>query len=108
MHVHYQQDGNTALHLATKGGRVNCARAILIHPGTDPNIKNNEGLACLDTMKDGFSALHKMVDIYNSVPVASYGRVVVCGNSGAGKSTMSQVSRQGNACTCCWPASIFV
>lgn len=95
LYVPSHQEGDTALHRATRERHLACAKVLLIHPGTDPNIRNNEGLTCVDIMShscEDFNMLRKMVEKYNSFPVASYGKVVLCGNPGAGKSTLCQVS----------------
>ena len=96
------QYGDTALHCAARddeynkdinGGRVNCVRALLSHPGIDVNIKNSRGHTAM--MEAGYGSLgvfKQMMKTCSDFPADSYGKVVLFGHSGAGKSTLSQVS----------------
>ncbi|KAL5500073.1 hypothetical protein EMCRGX_G011573 [Ephydatia muelleri] len=87
------EDGDTALHLAARGNKASCVRALLSHPGIDINIKNNRERTAM--MVAGYRCLgvfNQMVKTRNEFPVDSYGKVVLCGNSGAGKSTLTQIA----------------
>ena len=71
---------------------ISCVITLLSHPGIDINLKNNRGQSAI------MVALYKSLIVFNRVaktctafPVDSYGKVVLCGSSGAGKSTMTQV-----------------
>ena len=54
------QDGNTALHIACKGGHINIIQSLLSR-GADMTIKNNEDKTpldeCQDTSKDEIVSL---------------------------------------------------
>ena len=96
------QDGNTSLHVAardnkcnvhTKKRRVNCVRTLLSHSGIDVNIKNNEGRTpMMGASLESLSVFKQMKKSCSDFPADSYGKVVLCGNSGAGKTTLTQVS----------------
>ena len=90
-HCSHHQDGNTALHLAARDDKASCVRALLSHPGIDINIKNGERQTAM--MVAGYTSLgvFKEMKACKDFPVDSYGKIVLCGSSGAGKSTMTQV-----------------
>lgn len=88
------QDGNTALHVAAKkrADESRCVVALLFHPGIDTNIKNNEGqTAMMDAGIKSLGVFKQITKICNNFPT-DYGNVVLCGNLGVGKSTLTQVS----------------
>ena len=86
------QAGDTALHLAATLDQADYVRLFLSQPGIDVNIKNNEG--CTAMMNAGYKSLsvfNQMLKTCKDFPADSYGKVVLCGNSCAGKSTLTQV-----------------
>ena len=93
-HCSIQQDNNSALHLAARKDQVDCVRALLYAPGIDMNIKNNSGRTAM--MEAGYKSLglfNKVIKTCSDYPAHSYGKVVLFGNFGAGKSTLTQVSQ---------------
>ena len=74
--LYLTQDGDTALHIARSEGKFDSARMLLSHPGVDPNIKNKKGLTAMSVQ----------------VQPCAYGKVILCGHSGVGKSTLTEVS----------------
>ncbi|KAL5477966.1 hypothetical protein EMCRGX_G024833 [Ephydatia muelleri] len=99
---HQKKDGDTALHVAARGdadkrdpsiidGWASCVRVLLSQPGIDINIKNNRGCtAMMDARYKSLGVLKQIVKTCNNFPADSYGKVVLCGDSGAGKNTLSQ------------------
>ena len=90
-HCSYHQDGDTALHWAARYDKASCVRALLSHPGIDTNIKNDYRKTPM--MVAGYTSLgvFKEIKACKDFPVDSYGKVVLCGHSEAGKSTLTQV-----------------
>lgn len=91
-HWSIHQNGDTALLLAAKDDKADCVRALLFHPGIDINIINKSGRTAM--MIAGYTSLgvfNQVVKTCNDFPADSYGKVVLCGNSGVGKSTLTKV-----------------
>ena len=80
---------------AKEGGekvQISCVRTLLFHPGIDVNLKNFEGRAAMrDAGYGSLSVFNQVMKTCNDFPADSYGKVVLCGNSGAEKSTLTQV-----------------
>ncbi|KAL5505205.1 hypothetical protein EMCRGX_G006605 [Ephydatia muelleri] len=89
--------GDTALHLAVRANKVkekdqiSCVRTLLFHPGIDVNLKNNQGRTAIrDAEYGSLSVFKQVLKTCSDFPADSYGKVVLCGNPGAGKSTLTQ------------------
>ncbi|KAL5505211.1 hypothetical protein EMCRGX_G006611 [Ephydatia muelleri] len=89
--------GDTALHLAVRAkevkekDQISCVRTLLFHPGIDVNLKNNQGRTAIrDAEYGSLSVFKQVLKTCNDFPADSYGKVVLCGNPGAGKSTLTQ------------------
>lgn len=93
-----QQDGNTALHLATINGHIESVRALLCCHGIQQNMENLLGHTAFSYATYNVLTVFKEIETLHNMslkyPVHSYGKVVLCGNSGCGKSTLTQVSSQ--------------
>ena len=77
---------------ANQMDQISCVRTLLLHPGIDVNLRNNQGRTAM--MDAGYEYLHvfnQVLKTCNDFPAHSYGKVVLCGHSGAGKSTLTQV-----------------
>lgn len=73
--------------------KVDCAKLLLSHPGIDINIKNKRSnRAKMKAQKKTLAFLNLVEKTCNDFPVDSYGKVALCGNAGAGKSTLTQMS----------------
>ena len=63
-------------------------------PGIDINLKNNEGrTAMMDAGYGSRAVYNQVLKTCKDFLADSYGKVVLCGNSGAGKNMLTQVSR---------------
>ena len=88
---------DTVLHVAARNSedginRMSCLRALLSHPGINIELKNLRGhTAMMDAGYESLGVFNQVIKTYNSFPADSYGKVVLCGNSGAGKTTLTQV-----------------
>ena len=72
--------------------QISCLRTLLFHPGTDVNLKNKQGRTAMrDAGYGSLSVFNQMLKTCSDFPADSYGKVVLCGNIGAGKSTLTQV-----------------
>ncbi|KAL5502268.1 hypothetical protein EMCRGX_G009014 [Ephydatia muelleri] len=97
-HIHKTlQSGDTALHLAVRAktveekDQISCVRTLLFHPGIDVNLKNNQGRTAMrDAGYRSLSVFNQVMKTCSDFPADSYGKVVLCGNTGAGKSTLTQ------------------
>ena len=72
--------------------QISCVRTLLFHPGIDVNLKNNQGRTAMKYA--GYRSLHlfnQVMKACSDFPADSYGKVILCGNTGAGKSTLTQV-----------------
>ena len=91
-HCSYHQGGDTALHWAARHDNASCVRALLSHPGIEINIKNKrEQTAMMVAGHTCLGVFNQMLKTCNEFPVDSYGKVVLCGKSKAGKSSLTQV-----------------
>ena len=72
--------------------QISCVRTLLFHPGIDVNLKNNGGrIAMRDAAYESLRVFNQVLKPCSDFPADSYGKVVLCGNSGTGKSTLTQV-----------------
>uniref|UniRef100_A0A1X7TRT2 Uncharacterized protein n=1 Tax=Amphimedon queenslandica TaxID=400682 RepID=A0A1X7TRT2_AMPQE len=88
--------GGTPLHVATSCGSSAAVGYLLSTSKCDPLAKDNEGRTPFKLAKerghtDTLSVLKKFGDIKSSHPIDSYVNVLLVGNPGAGKSTLSHV-----------------
>ena len=88
----YTDDGNTPLHLAVRRGRSAVVELLLSTGKCDPLAKDNDGCTPLqEASGDTRLIFKKFGQIKASHPVDSYVNVLLLGNPGAGKSTLSRV-----------------
>ena len=90
------RDGWTPLHLAAHWGHSAVVECLLSTGKCDPLAKDNEGRTPFKLAKerghtDTLSVLKKFGGIKSSHPIDSYVNVLLVGNPGAGKSTLSHV-----------------
>ena len=86
------KDGWTPLHYAARQGRAEVIEYLLSTGNCDPLAKNNEGWTPLHLAKNtAFAIFKKFGNIKISHPIDSYVNVLLVGNPGAGKSTLSHV-----------------
>ena len=89
--------GWTPLHYATRWGTAEVIEYFLSTGNCDPLAKNNEGKTPLQLAKERWDSgaviaiFKKFGDIKISHPIDSYVNVLLVGNPGAGKSTLSHV-----------------
>ena len=73
--------------------QICCVRTLLFHSGIDVNLKNNLGhTAMKDARYGSLRVFNQVMKTCSDFPADSYGKVVLCGNTGAGKSTLTQVN----------------
>ena len=92
------KDGWTSLHYAVRWGTLEIIEYLLSTGNCDPLAKDNEGRTPLQLAKErGYdndtviAIFKKFGDIKISHPIDSYVNVLLVGNPGAGKSTLSHV-----------------
>ena len=92
------KDGRTPLHVAARWGRAKVIEYFLSTGNCDPLAKDNEGKTPLQLAKrSGYDSdtviaiFKKFGNIKISHPIDSYVNVLLVGNPGAGKSTLSHV-----------------
>eukprot|EP00731_Ephydatia_muelleri_P000664 Em0001g664a len=85
-------DGDTALHKAAEDSHEGCVRLLLSTPGIDANLVNHRGETplMLATTYEVLTLLHKYTTSCEAFPVHTYGKVIMCGDSGVGKSTLTE------------------
>uniref|UniRef100_A0A1X7TWG2 Uncharacterized protein n=1 Tax=Amphimedon queenslandica TaxID=400682 RepID=A0A1X7TWG2_AMPQE len=89
-------EGQTPVHIATDWGNSVVFEYLLSTGKCDPLAKSNKGRTALQLAKesdhnDTLSGLKKFGGIKSSHPIDSYVNVLLVGNSGAGKTTLSHV-----------------
>ena len=106
MHVHLCttisiifQDCSTPLHYAAACDHIECVQILLSVPGIELNIKNERGNTPVMVAKDYgiLNLLNKYIKNCEDFPIHSFGKVIICGHSKAGKSTLAQV----------WPSFVY-
>ena len=86
------EDGQTPLHWAALWGHSAVVELLLSTCKCDPLAKNNKGITPLQVASDDTRLIFKKFgQIMTSHPVDSYVNVLLLGNPGAGKSTLSHV-----------------
>ena len=96
------QDGNTSLHHAAGEGHTACVKYLLSTPGISVNTKNKRQQTPLmvATKYDVITSLQKYSTCYEDYPVHTFNKVILCGDTGAGKSSLAKVLRlTGYACS---------
>ena len=96
------QDGNTPLQHAAREGYITYVKHLLSTPGIAANTKNQKQQTPLmvTTKYDVITSLQKYSTCYEDYPVHTFNKVVLCGDTGAGKSTLAKVLRHaGYACS---------
>uniref|UniRef100_A0A1X7TXV1 Uncharacterized protein n=1 Tax=Amphimedon queenslandica TaxID=400682 RepID=A0A1X7TXV1_AMPQE len=91
--------GSTPLHYAAHWGHSEIVECLLSTGKCDPLAKNNEGKTPLQVAKEAkqrgwgntLPIFKKFGDIKSSHPIESYVNILLVGNPGAGKSTLSHV-----------------
>ena len=91
--IFYFQNGATPLHIAALFDNVQCVQTLLSAPGINLSIKDDHGdtAVMVATTYDVLNLLNKYVKNCEDFPIHSFGKVVLCGHTGAGKSTLAQV-----------------
>ena len=79
--------------MACAMGNLSCVQQLLSAPGIDVNVKNGHGETAVMIAKDYhvLVLLKKYSKICDDFPIHTVGKVVLCGNTGAGKSTLTKV-----------------
>ena len=79
--------------MAAERGHEGCVRLLLSTPGTDANLVNRNGNTPLKlaTDYDVLTLLQKYTTSCEDFPLHTYGKVIMCGDSGVGKSTLTKV-----------------
>ena len=88
------QVGSTPLHYAAACDNIQCVQILLSVPGIDLNIKNEHGNTAVMVARDYgvLNLLNKYIKNCEDFPIHSFGKVIICGDSEVGKSTLAQVS----------------
>ena len=79
------------MHLAIEEDQVQCVKELLSAPGIDVNIKNKNGNIAVMLARGKYEIL-KLLRVFCEFPVHTFSKVILCGNSGAGKSSLAQVA----------------
>lgn len=80
------------MHVAARKGQAISVQALLSQPGIDTNIVNKDGHTPLEEAKHEAIGVFKQIErTCNEYPANSYGKVILCGSCGAGKSSLAQV-----------------
>ena len=97
------QEGNTALHLAARAGHTTCVKHLLSTPGVAVTTKNQKKKTPLMVAKnyDVITSLRRYSTSYEDYPVHTFNKVILCGDTGAGKSSLAKVlgSVAGYSCS---------
>ena len=92
-HVYPFQDANTPLHLAAWVGHTTCVKRLLSAPGIDVNVSNHvqQTPLMMATKYDVIKLLQMYTTCYEDYPVHTFSKVILCGHTGAGKSSLAKV-----------------
>ena len=87
------QGGDAPLHFAARKGHTTCMEHLLSIPGIDVNIRNAKQQTPLmvATNYDIIRLLRKYTTCYEDYPVHTFSKVILCGDTGAGKSSLAKV-----------------
>ena len=87
------QPGSTPLHIACARGSLDIVQLLLPVPGIDVNIRNVNNQTAVMRAEDYriLALLKKYTQSCDEFPVHTVTKVVLCGHTGAGKSTLAQV-----------------
>ena len=79
--------------MAAKSGHRGCVRLLLSTPGINANLENKYHYTPLKLATDYevLTLLQKYTTSCEDFPVHTYGKVIMCGDSGAGKTTLTEV-----------------
>ena len=94
------QDGDTPLHHAARAGHITCVNHLLSTHGIAVNAKNKRQQTPLmvATKYDVITSLKKYSTCKEEYPVHTFNKVILCGDTRAGKSTLAKVpSLRGNS-----------
>ena len=85
--------GVTALHETAQYGHLECANLLLSIPGIEVNKQNTQHKTPLmmATNYGVLTTLQKYTTSCEDFPVHRFSKVILCGNTGAGKTTLAQV-----------------
>ena len=76
--------------MAVTRGHTACVAKLLLAPGIDLKIKNKMGKTP-EMLAGGHYEMLKLLRSSREFPVHTFSKVILCGNSGAGKSTFAKV-----------------
>ena len=85
--------------MAAERDHGDCVRLLLSAPGINVNLENYRGNTPLNLATDYevLTLLQKYTTSCEDFPVHAYGKVIMCGDSGAGKTTLIEARHT----TCC-------
>ena len=88
------QDCSTPLHYAAACDHIECVQILLSVPGIELNVKNERANTPVMVAQNYvvLNLLKKYIKNCEDFPIHSFGKVIICGHSEAGKSTLAQVS----------------
>ena len=81
------------MHYAAQYGKVGCVKVLLSTPGIDVNIQSSNGHIPLKlaTKYEVLTMLQKYTISCGDYPIHSFGKAILCGDTGSGKTTLAQV-----------------
>ena len=90
------QNGNTPLHHAAMKGNTTCVERLLFTRGVDVNVNirnvNQQTALMMATVYDVMMLLQKYTTCHEDYPLHNYSKVILCGDTGAGKSSLAKVN----------------
>ena len=91
--------------MASERNHGDCVRRLLSAPGINANLENGRGETPLNLATEYvvLTLLQKYTNCYKDFPVHTYGKVIMCGDSGAGKTTLTEARHT----TCCMDVYII-
>ena len=89
-----QRNGYTALHRASMFSQVNSVKILLAAPGIDVNAKDFSHRIALQlaTNYEIITLLNRYTVCCEDYPVHSFGKIILSGDTGSGKTTLAQVT----------------
>ena len=88
------QPGATPLHIACARESLDVVQLLLSVPGIDVNIKDVQNKTPVMRVRQDYrilALLKKFIKSCDDFPIHTVTKVILCGNTGAGKSTLAQV-----------------